>query len=265
MKHIVIAIAAVTVFLFVHANIDCSSNIVVAPTTTTTGTTTGTSTSGSTSTSTSTTPVCWYEFENNYNDSIGSNPGTGTAIFVATGHPGSCLDFSTASTYFQAPAADVFRPSGSFSIYMYVKVHASPGEGMFYVLYDQLDGGAPAMNMLTLQMSEPAVSGGQGTLDLYYGGSAIPLSANISYNHNSDSTDFIGYWHLVGIVYDYDTQYLNLYVDGVSQDSTIFAPGGISWSTSQGPALGVDSTLASSYFEGYIDEFKFFHEAVILN
>jgi|GEM_PF-2623348 len=166
--------------------------------------------------------TAWYRAENNFNDSKGSNHGTGvnSPAFTAgkVGQSFSFTDNGNSSPYVQLPSAVFPYPSSGtgttpFSIELWFKTPANGSGGVILGQQDSAPFSTPGGWIPAIYVGT-AASGGKLHASLFFHGSAFnPLISSQAVND--------GNWHHFAGTYDGTTE--RAYLDGVQMGSLAHA------------------------------------------
>ncbi len=191
-------------------------------------------------------PVAYYAFENNANDSVGSNHGTSyNTPQYTTGRIGNCVNFTGGSSYITVPAV----VTTDFTVSFFVKTTQNyTTDGDFYMGCSLLNGEESGMDPndwgITYLANKIAFGAG------YTGGTST---------FKSISTVNDGQWRHVCCTRNSSTGTMNIYIDGVLE-TTGSGPTG---SRTAPSVLHIgDTKWSGATFNGQIDNMKIYNQVL---
>jgi hypothetical protein len=204
------------------------------------------SSGGGGGTTPSVSPVAYYAFENNANDSVGSNHGTSyNTPQYTTGRIGNCVNFTGGSSYITIPAV----VSTDFTVSFFVKTTQNyTTDGDFFMGCSLLNGEESGMDFTDWGITYLAnkIAFGAG----YTGGTST---------FKSTSTVNNGQWRHVCCTRNSSTGAISIYIDGVLE-TTGSGPTGARTAPSV-LHIGNNKSLGET-FSGQIDNMKIYNQVL---
>ena len=188
--------------------------------------------------------ISYYRFNNDLNDQVGTNNGTGTAITYSDGKSGNASSFNGTSSNISLPS-NILADLTEFSISLFVKLNTTSTEQRAISFNNSTNGA-----YISLRLNNGGVSNRIGFL-VYNGVNGTP---NIV-----DGFTLTDWTHLVITSKSFESN--KLYVNGVLE-STEIVNRGYSQVSSLGNNIGAARTGASSWCNGLIDGFSIYNKAL---
>ena len=188
--------------------------------------------------------VATYRFENNEDDLSGNYNGTGTAIQYAAGRYGQAASFNGSSSGMDVAQGALPSGGNARSVSMWIKTTTSTYSSL--VRY----GAASTNNYFLISLYADATT----NVGVHFWSNDVTV--------NVGSALFDGNWHQLAMTYDGTN--VKIYVDGVQKGST--ANLGTTNTTASTIRIGYqanpDGSGAGSYFDGEMDQLRFFNKAL---